>query len=138
MSVPVNQIVIYTASHQTVSQVLSLLRKEGFSPVALDQPDAVYSYAARYTNIIRIAVPPTEASAARSVLAQWEKDGQPQVDSLARRLTIQLLYSILIVALMAIVFHFLGQLTPTGVALLFVLWIIVFVVIANVERIARK
>ncbi len=138
MPVPVNQVVIYEASPQTLPQVLRLLRKEGFSPVALDQPDATYSYAARYTNFIRIAVPPAEAPVARSVLAQWEKEGQPQVDNLAKRLTTQLLYSVLIVTFMGAIFYFLGQLTSGSVALLFAMWIIVFVVIASVERIIRK
>ena len=133
-----NQVVIYEASPQSLPQVLSLLRKEGFSPVALDQPDATYSYAAKYTNFIRIAVPDTEAPAARSVLAAWEKEGQPRVEGLARRLTTQLLHSVLIVAFMGVIFYFLGQLTTGSAALLFVLWIIVFAVIANVERIIRK
>ena len=133
-----NNVVVYNASPQALRRVLGVLRKEGFSPVVLDQPDATIAYASGYTNLIRVAVPSTEAPAARSVLARWEQEDQPQVEGLARRLTTQLLYSILIVAFMGAIFYFLGQLTSGSVALLFVLWIIVFVVIANVERIIRK
>ena len=100
--------VIYKARHESVSRIVRLLEKEGFSPTVLDHPDTTYVYASRCTQLIRIAVPPTEAPGARSLLARWEKTTGPSVDRLARTFSTQLIYSILATVLFGAILFALG------------------------------
>ncbi len=130
--------VIYKSRPQAVSRIVNLLRDEGFSPTVLDHPDTTYAYASKGTHLIRIAVPPTEAPPARSCLARWEKSARPSVDKLSYKLSTQFVHSILITALFGAFLLALGYPLGTFLPWLFLVWIPVFVVIANVQRILKK
>lgn len=130
--------VIYKARPQTISRIVGLLRDEGFSPTVLDHPDITYAYASKGTHLIRIAVPPTEVPGARSCLTRWEKNNQPSVDKLSSKLATQFVYSILITALFGAILFGLGYPPGSFLPWLFLAWIPVFIVTANVQRILKK
>ena len=130
--------VIYKARLESVSRIVGLLEKEGFSPTVLDHPDATYAYASRFTNLIRIAVPPTGVPGARSLLARWEKTTQPSVNRLARTFLTQLIYSILATALFGAILFALGYHPRTFLPWLFLAWIPIFAVTANLHKILKK
>lgn len=50
-------VVVYKARYEIVSQAIGLLRKEGFNPVALENPSSIALYASRGTYMTHIAVP---------------------------------------------------------------------------------
>lgn len=130
--------VIYKARPQAVSRVVGLLRKEGFNPTVLDHPDATYTYASKWTNLVRIAVPPTEVEGARSVLAAWENSIRPSVDSLANSLFVQLVYSLLITLVIGAILFALDYPARKFLPWLFLVWILILIVVANLPRIFKK
>jgi len=130
-----DSVVVYKANPESLQVVLGLLRKEGFNPVTLENPGhVVYRGSA---NLVRIAVPRDEAPGARSVLREWDQAQQSQISKMTSKLAGPLLCSSVIVAALAIIFLFFGILLA-GVALLFVVWIVLFVVMANGQKIGRR
>ncbi|KPL22161.1 MAG: hypothetical protein AMJ75_08575 [Phycisphaerae bacterium SM1_79] len=131
----VDMVVVYKANLESLEVVLGLLRKEGFSPVTLENPGhVVYRGSA---NLVRIAVPRDEAPGARSILRKWDQAQQSEISTMTDKLAGPLLCSTVIVAALAVIFVFFGILWD-GAPLLFVIWIVVFALMANVEKISRK
>jgi hypothetical protein len=116
--------------------VLGLLRKEGFNPITLEKPGSTV-YRGRSTYLISIAVPRDEAPGARSVLRKWDQARQSEISKMTDKLAGPFLCSAVIVAVLAIIFLFFGILLD-GAPLLFVIWIVVFALMANGEKISRK
>ena len=128
-------VVVYKANPESLQVVLGLLRKEGFNPVTLENPGhVVYRGSA---NLVRIAVPRDEAPGARSVLNKWDQARQSEISKMTDKLAGPFLCSAVIVAALAIIFLFFGILLD-GVPLLIVIWIVLFAIMANGEKISRK
>ena len=130
-------VVIYKANIDSVQRILQLLRKEGFHPAALENPDPVTTHYSRATYLISIAVPPEEAPGATSVLRKWEESRQTYVREVTSKLYRSLAYATaatVIFALIFLLFDFLSD----GAPLLFVFWLVVFALLANLETIRRK
>lgn len=130
-----NMVVVYKANPESVQTVLGLLRKEGFTPTTLENPSsaAVLSGAGHATYLISITVPREEAEGAKSVLRKWDKARQSEAEQITGKLTGQLLFSAMVVAVLAIIFLFMGILWD-NVALLFVIWLVVFALLAKVVK----
>jgi hypothetical protein len=130
-----NMVVVYKANPESVQTVLGLLRKEGFNPTTLENPSsaAVLSGAGKATYLISITVPREEAEGANSVLRKWEKAWQSEVKQTTGKLAGPLLFSAMVVAVLAIIFLFMGILWD-NVALLFVIWLVVFALLAKVVK----
>ncbi len=129
--------VIYKARPESVSRIVGLLRKEGFSPTVLDHPDSTYAYASGWTNLIRIAVPHDQARQAKSILAKWEQSIEPAADQLNRRFRTQLFYSLLIVLVLGAILLACGVFSTELLLLLFFVWLAAFIIISNVPRISQ-
>jgi len=130
--------VVYKAQPESVSRVVSVLRKEGLNPVVMDNPSAVSLYAAKGTLRIRIAVPREEVKSARSVLRKWEDSREPKVRHMTGELRTQLFYSLLVTAGAAAGFAALGILRLDTLGWLVPVWFASFVLVANIKRISRK
>ena len=128
-------VVVYKANPESLQVVLGLLRKEGFHPATLENPGhVVYRGSA---NLVRIVVPKDEAPGAKSVLRKWDQARQSQINEMTSKLAGPFVCSAVIVVALAIVFLFFGILLD-GAPLLFVIWIVVFAIMANGEKISRK
>ncbi|MBC8471462.1 MAG: hypothetical protein H8D56_18530 [Planctomycetes bacterium] len=130
-----NMVVVYKANPESVQTVLGLLRKKGFNPSTLENPSsaAVLSGAGHATYLISITVPREEAEGAKSVLRKWDKARQSEAEQITGKLAGQLLFSAMVVAVLAIIFLFMGILWD-NVALLFVIWLVVFALLAKVVK----
>ena len=130
-----NMVVVYKANPESVQTVLGLLRKEGFNPTTLENPSsaAVLSGAGKATYLISITVPREEAKGAKSVLRKWDKVRQSEVEQTTVKLTGPLLFSAIAVAVLAIIFLFMGILWD-NVPLLFVIWLVAFALLAKVVK----
>ena len=130
-----NMVVVYKANPESVQAVLGLLRKKGFNPTTLENPSsaAVLSGAGKATYLISITVPREEAEGAKSVLRKWDNARQSDVEQTTGKLTGPLLFSVMVVAVLAIIFLFIGILWD-NVALLFVIWLVVFALLAKVVK----
>ncbi|MHC4537594.1 MAG: hypothetical protein ACYS6K_26980 [Planctomycetota bacterium] len=128
-------VVVYKANPESVQTVLGLLRKSGFNPTTLENPSsaAVLSGAGKATYLISISVPREEAEGAKSVLRKWDNTRQSEVKQTTGKLTGPLLFSAMVVAVLAIIFLFIGILWD-NVALLFVIWLVVFALLAKVVK----
>jgi len=134
-----DSIVVYKANPESLQKVLGLLRKEGFNPTTLENPasGATLHGAGRATYLISVAVPRSEAAGAASVLKKWDKARHSEVSEMTGKLAGPLILSAMIVAALAVIFLLLGILGDT-VALLAVIWIVLFALLANVDKITLK
>jgi len=135
----VETVVVYKANPESLQSVLGLLRKEGFNPSTLENPGSadVLSGAGKAAYLISITVPADEAPGARSVLQKWDRERLTEVNKMTVKLAGPFLLSIIIVAVIALVFLLAGILTDAA-AFLFVIWIVVFALAANAEKLMRK
>ena len=130
-----NMVVVYKTNPESVQTVLGLLRKEGFNPATLENPStaAVLSGAGHATYLISIMVPREEAEGAKSILRKWDKTRQSEAEQITGKLGGPLLFSAIVIALLAIIFLFMGILWD-NVALLFVIWLVVFALLAKIVK----
>jgi len=128
-----DSVVVYKANPESVQNVLGLLRKEGFNPATLENPStpAILGGAGEGTYLISITVPREEASGAKSVLSKWDATRQSQVEQATGKLAGPLIFSVMVVAVLAIIFLFMGILLDAA-PLLFVIWLVVFALLAKV------
>lgn len=132
-------VVVYKANPESLQTVLGLLRKEGFNPTTLENRSAAAapSGCRKAAYLISVAVPKDEAPAAKSVLREWDEAQLPKVKKLIGALAGPFLGSVMVAGVLAFVLFFLGILSD-AVALLFILWLVVFALLANAERIMQK
>lgn len=132
-------VVVYKANPESLEKVLGILRKEGFNPTTLENPasGATLHGAGRATYVISIAVPRSEAAGAQSILRKWDKARQSEVDEMTCRLAGPFILSTMIVAALVVILLLLRVLGD-AVALLAVVWIVLFAVLANLDRIRLK
>ncbi len=130
-----DSVVVYKANPESLQTVLGLLRKEGFNPTTVENPSsaAVLSGAGKATYLISVTVPRDEAAGAKSVLRKWDEVRQSEVKQTTGKLAGPLLLSVMVVAVLAIIFLFLGILWD-NVPLLFVIWLVVFALLAKVVK----
>ena len=128
-------VVVYKANPESLQTVLGILRKEGFNPATLENPSsaAVLSGAGKATYLISITVPRDEAAGAKSVLSKWDQAQQSEVKQTTGKLAGALIFSVMVVAVLAVIFLFLGTLWD-NVPLLFVIWLVVFALLAKVVK----
>jgi len=128
-----DMVVVYKANPESVQTVLGLLRKEGFNPATLENPSmpAILGGAGEGTYLISITVPREDAAGAKSVLSKWDEARQSEVQQATGKLAGPLLFSVMVIAVVTIIFLFMGILWD-NVPLLFVIWLVVFALLAKV------
>ena len=128
-------VVVYKANPESLQTVLGILRKEGFNATTLENPSsaAVLSGAGKATYLISITVPREETAGAKSVLRKWDEARQSEVKETTGKLAGPFLFSVMVVAVLTIIFLFLGILWD-NVPLLFVIWLVVFALLAKVAK----
>ena len=128
-------VVVYKANPESVQTVLGLLRKEGFNPATVENPSmpAILGGAGEGTYLISITVPREEATGAKSLLSKWDEARQSEVEQATGKLTGALLFSVMVIAVLAIIFLFMGILWD-NVPLLFAIWLVVFALLAKVVK----
>jgi hypothetical protein len=131
-----DSVVVYNANPESLQAVFGFLRKEGFNPVTLEDPGSVV-YCGRSSYLISVAAPRDEAAGAKSVLRKWDQAWQSEVQKITGKLAGPFLFSVMITAVFAVIFLFLGILSEAA-ALLFLVWIVVFALAANPEKITLK
>ena len=129
-------VVVYKANTESLPIVLGLLRKEGFSPTTLEDPTIV-PYRGAHRHVVHVAVPREQAPGAASVLRKWDEAQESDIKEKTGALAGPLLFSTMVTIGLAFVFLFFGILLE-AVALLFVLWLVVFALAANAERIIQR
>ena len=82
-------------------------------------------------------MPKDEAAGAASVLRKWDEVRQAEVSQLTGKLAGPFIFSVIVVVALAIVLLFFGILLD-AVALLPVVWIVVFALAANAGKIKLK
>ena len=134
-----NAVVVYKANPESLQKVLGLLRKEGFSPTTLEHPGSAENLrgAGGAGYLISVAVPRCQAAGAKSVLRRWDKERQSEVSELTGKLAGPFILSTMIVLALAVILLLLGYLGD-AVALLAVVWIVVFTLLANADKIMLK
>ena len=130
-----DRIVVYKANTESLPVVLKLLRKDGFNPTTLEDP-AVLPYRGAHRHVIHVAVPREEAPGAASVLRRWEEASELDVKEKTGALAGPLLFSTMVTIGLGLVFLFFGILLE-AVALLFVIWLVVFTLAAKAEKITK-
>ena len=125
-------VVVYKANPESVQTVLGLLRKEGFHPATLENPSSA-PVRSGGTYLISITVPRDEAAGAKSVLRKWDEARQSEIKQTTGKLAGPLIFSVMVVAVLAIIFLFFGILL-NAVPLLFVIWLVVFAIMAKVVK----
>jgi len=130
-----DMVVVYKANPESVQTVLGLLRKEGFNPATIENPSmpAILGGAGEGTYLISITVPREEAAGAKSVLSKWDEARQSQVEQATGKLAGPLLLSVMVIAVLTIIFLCIGILWD-NVPLLFVIWLVVFALLAKVVK----
>jgi len=128
-----DMVVIYKANPESLQTVVGLLRKEGFHPATLENPSsaAVLSGAGKATYLISVTVPREESAGAKSVLRKWDEARQSEIKQTTGKLAGPLLFSVMVVAVLAVIFLFMGILLDAA-PLLFVIWLVVFALLAKV------
>jgi len=128
-----DMVIVYKANPESVQTVLGLLRKEGFNPATLENPSmpAILGGAGEGTYLISITVPREEATGAKSVLRKWDEARQPEVEQATGKLAGPLLFSVMVVAVLAVIFLFMGILLDAA-PLLFVIGLVVIALLAKV------
>ena len=129
-------VVVYKANTESLPIVLGLLRKEGFDPTTLEDP-AIVPYRGASNHVVRVAVPRDQAPGAASVLRRWDEARQADIKEKTQALAGPLLFATMVTIGLALVFLLLGILLE-AVALLFVIWLVVFALAANAERLTKK
>ena len=132
-----DSVVVYKANLDSLQTVLGLLRKEGFNPITLENPNIGAVLRGRGTYLVSIMVPRDQARGAKAVLRKWEQAKQSEVKKITGKLAGPFLLSVTTVALLAVIFLFFGILSDAA-PLLFVIWLVVFALAANAEKIAEK
>ena len=125
-------VIVYKVHPDSVQTILGLLRKEGFNPATLENPGSA-PVRSGGTYLISVTVPRDEAEGAKSVLKKWDQTHQSEVEQITRKLAGPLLFSTMVIAVLTIIFLFLGILW-NNVPLLFVIWLVVFALLANVVK----
>ena len=125
-----DNVVVYKANPESLQTVLGLLRKEGFNPVMLENP-GLAPVRSGGTYLISVTVPRDEAAGAKSVLRKWDEARQSEIDKTTSKLAGPLLFSVMVVIVLAVIFLFMGILLDAA-ALLFVIWLVVFALLAKV------
>ena len=131
-----DMVVVYKANPESVQTVLGLLRKEGFNPTTMENPGSA-PVRSGATYLISVTVPREEAAGAKSVLSKWDEARQAEVEQATGKLAGPLLFSIMVVAVLTIIFLFMGILWD-NVPLLFIIWLVVFALLAKVLHFPRK
>ncbi|MFC1633719.1 hypothetical protein ACFL5Z_02665 [Planctomycetota bacterium] len=131
-----DRIVVYKANTESLPVVLGLLRKEGFNPTTLEDP-AIVPYRGASHHVVHIAVPREQATGAASVLRRWDEAQQSDIKGKTQALAGPFLFSTMVTIGLVFIFFLFGVLLET-VALLFVIWLVVFAVAANAEKITQK
>ena len=127
-----DMVIIYKANPESLQTVLGLLRKEGFNPATLENP-GLAPVRSGGTYVISITVPRNEAAGAKSVLRKWDEARQSEIEKTTSKLAGPFLFSVMTAAVLAIIFLFLGILWD-NVPLLFVIWLVVFALLAKVVK----
>lgn len=128
-------VVVYKANPESVETMLGLLRKEGFNPATLENTNPA-SLRSEASYLISITVPRDEAAGARSVLRKWDDSRQSEVKKTTGKLAGPLIFSAMVIAVLTIIFLFLGILW-NNVPLLFVIWLVVFALLARLVSNAK-
>jgi|SRR4030042_271489 len=127
-----DMVVVYKANPESVQTVLGLLRKEGFNPTTMENPGSA-PVRSGATYLISVTMPREEAAGAKSVLSKWDEARQAEVEQATGKLAGPLLFSIMVVAVLTIIFLFMGILWD-NVPLLFIIWLVVFALLAKVVK----
>ena len=127
-----DNVIVYKTNPESLQTVLGLLRKEGFNPATMENP-GLAPVRTGGTHLINITVPREEATGAKSVLRKWDQARLSEIEKNTSKLAGPLLFSVMVVAVLTIIFLFLGIIWD-NVALLFVIWLVVFAVLANVVK----
>jgi hypothetical protein len=75
-------VTVYKAHVDTADWAVTVLRRAGFHPEQLDEPMLLSARGHELLSVIRIAVPRSEARAARRALAEVESEAAPRVEAL--------------------------------------------------------
>ncbi|UCG49670.1 MAG: hypothetical protein JSU94_07785 [Phycisphaerales bacterium] len=137
MDKDVDMVVVYKANRESLPEVIRLLRREGFSPITLENPSPTVIYASGYKYLISIAVPRDQVPGAKSVLRRWDEARRPEVKKLTSGLSSQFFKSLLLLVPFVVVFWCFGILADFASALA-VIWIVLFVLIANAQWIKDR
>ena len=132
-----DSVVVYKANLDSLQTVLGLLRKEGFNPITLENSNIGAVLRGRGTYLVSIMVPRDQARGAKTVLRKWEQAKQSEVKKITGKLAGPFLLSVTTVALLAVIFLFFGILSDAA-PLLFVIWLVVFALAANAEKMTQK
>lgn len=91
--------VVYRAyPGRNLNHVVHLLRKNGLTPIVLDQPspDETLQYSSGYSYRVRVAVPEEQVPRALELLAEWESESSKALRGHLKPLRRQVLKSMLI------------------------------------------
>jgi hypothetical protein len=127
-----DMVIVYKANPESLQTVLGLLRKEGFNPATLENP-GLAPVRTGGTYLISVTVPREETAGAKSVLRKWDEARQLEMEKTTKKLAGPLLLSAMVVVVLVIIFLFLGNLWD-NVPLLFVIWLVVFALLAKVVK----
>jgi hypothetical protein len=124
-----DSVVVYKANPDSLQTVLGILRKEGFNPATLENP-GLAPVRTGGTYLISITVPRDEVAGAKLVLRKWDQARQSEIEKATSKLAGPLIFSVMVIAVLIIIFLFLGILWD-NVPLLFVIWLVVFALLAR-------
>jgi acetolactate synthase regulatory subunit len=127
-----DNVIVYKANPESLQTVLGLLRKEGFNPATMENP-GLAPVRSGGTYLISITVPRDESIGAKSVLRKWDQARRVEIEKTTRKLAGPLIFSAMVIVVLTIIFLFLGILW-NNVPLLFVIWLVVFAVLAKVVK----
>ncbi|MHC4270863.1 MAG: hypothetical protein ACYST2_00960 [Planctomycetota bacterium] len=130
--------VVYKPNPDEAQKILDFLREKGFHPVRLYDGDPKLRYLVYSGLTVNIAVPKDEAHNAKYFLVRWEEARQKQVAKLIPTLKGQFFLAFLITIVVMGLWWFFVDFTMESVVLLFGVWIISFIVIANAEKLMMK
>jgi hypothetical protein len=131
-----DRVVVYKANTESLDIVLGLLRKEGFNPTTLEDP-AIVPYRGGNRHIVHVVVPRDQAPGATSVLRRWDDNRQADIKEKTQALAGPLLFATMVTIGLALIF-FLFAIFLETVALLFIIWLVVFALAANAEKLTLK
>ena len=124
-----DSVVVYKVAPESLQTVLGILRKEGFNPATLENP-GVAPVRTGGTYLISITVPRDEIAGAKSILRKWDQTQQSEIEKATSKLAGPLIFSVMVIAVLTIIFLFLGILW-NNLPLLFVIWLVVFALLAR-------
>ena len=127
-----DSVVVYKVTPESLQTVLGILRKEGFNPATLENP-GVAPVRTGGTYLISITVPRDEVAGAKSILRKWDQTQQSEIEKATSKLAGPLIFSVMVIAVLTIIFLFLGILW-NNVPLLFVIWLVVFALLAKLVK----